>query len=493
MTKQLIINTTFCENRVACLDGGVLQRFYIELVGADNIIGNIYKGTVSKVIPGIQSAFLDIGLERSVFLHISDMIPRNTDNYSNNATKCITSMLTQDKEVLVQVLKSPIGTKGAKVTTNITIPSRYLILVPSTSTVTVSHQITSEQERQRLKTIVEEFNCAQYGVIIRTVATGVSAEELLEDYTNLVDKWQKIKFKTLNSKAPSLVYKEALLIDKIFRDLRDIIFDEIIIDNKNTYTDIKNFCTKYLPNIVPKLHLYEKKIPIFETYNIENQLTAALQPRIDLPSGGYIIIEQTEAMTTIDVNTGSYIGSSNMEDTIFNTNIEASNLIASQIQLRNLGGIIIIDYIDMHEEQHREAVLAHLNNCFLDDHGKTTILGFTKLGLVELTRKRTRKSLEHLTSHKCSKCQGTGSVKTVETICYELIREILRISSYDNMDMLEVNMSESMAKYFTFENAQLLQLIKNNIPVNFKFNTDSTMCYDKYSIQCYTKQSTCNS
>ncbi|MFI3256551.1 MAG: Rne/Rng family ribonuclease, partial [Psittacicella sp.] len=426
-----------------------------------------------------------IGAERSAFLHVSDILPRSADiKYNSPAFEYpkINSLIVQDEEILVQVLKSPIGTKGARVTANITLPSRYLILTPSSDNVSISHQIFDEKEKARLKNVFTENIINGLGVIIRTVATGIDSETLLEEYNSLVKLWAQIKIDSISTKGVRLIYKEPSLINKIFRDIHDLNLDEILIDDKAVYEESLEFAGKYIPNLLPKIKLYNNKLSLFESFNVEKQIEGALSSRVNLESGGYIVIDQTESMTTIDVNTGSYVGSNCVESTIFKTNEEAAKMIAYQAQLRNLGGIIIVDFIDMQLEENKENILTILKKVFEDDRGKTNILGFTRLGLVEMTRKRTRKSLEHLLYHKCSKCNGVGSVKTIETIAHELVREVLKICKTQEVSKLNIEISDSLAKYFNLENTKLFELIKENISVPFEFINDKTLCYNKYNI-----------
>ncbi len=447
---ELLLNVTPSETRVAIVDQGVLQEIYIERVTVTSMVGNIYRGKILRVLPGMQAAFVDIGHEKSAFLHASDIVPH---------TECVTAhekehfkavdisnLVRQGQDVLVQVVKDPISTKGARLTTDITLPSRYLVFMPGCAHVGVSQRIESEEERQRLKTIVQGFvDTNMGGYIIRTAAEGVSDSELEQDATFLKRLWQKIRNSYIGAKAGTLLYEDLSIEFRILRDFVGTDLDNIKVDSRLTYNELTKYCKEFVPEAVDRIEHYKGDTPLFDQYDIENEIQRALERRVELKSGGSLIIDQTEAMTTIDVNTGAFVGHHNLEETIFNTNIEATAAIARQLRLRNLGGIIIIDFIDMVLPAHRKRVMAALQAELAKDRAKTTVSDFSALGLVEMTRKRTRESLEHIVCCECPECKGRGWVKTISTVCYEILREVVRINRAYKADKFIVYASIEVA------------------------------------------------
>lgn len=436
MTAELLVNVTPSETRVAFIDGGILQEIHIDRESKRGIVGNIYKGRVSRVLPGMQAAFVDIGLDKAAFLHASDIIP-HTECIADNEQKQfnvrdITELVRQRQDLVVQVVKDPLGTKGARLTTDITLPSRYLVFMPGASHVGVSQRIDSEEERERLKQIVSEYCDEMGGFIIRTAAEGVRSEELAQDAAFLKRLWSKVLERKGRGGTKNKLYGELALTQRVLRDFAGESLDRIRVDSRLTYDSLVEFTTEFMPQMTAKLDRYIGKQPIFDLYDVENEIQRALDRKVELKSGGYLIIDQTEAMTTIDINTGAFVGHRNLDETIFNTNIEATQAIARQLRLRNLGGIIIIDFIDMTSEDHRRRVLSSLEQALAKDRVKTGVNDFSALGLVEMTRKRTRESLEHVLCGECPSCRGRGRVKTVETVCYEILREIVRVHhAYD--------------------------------------------------------------
>lgn len=436
MTAELLVNVTPSETRVAFIEGGILQEVHIDRESKRGIVGNIYKGRVSRVLPGMQAAFIDIGLDKAAFLHASDIMP-HTECIADNEQKQfhvrdITELVRQGQDLVVQVVKDPLGTKGARLTTDITLPSRYLVFMPGAAHVGVSQRIDSEDERERLKEIVAEYCDEQGGFIIRTAAEGVSSEELAQDAAFLKRLWNKIMERKRRSGTKNMLYGELALTQRVLRDFVGESLDRIRVDSRLTYDSLVEFTAEFMPQITNKLERYAGKQPIFDLYDVENEIQRAMDRKVELKSGGYLIIDQTEAMTTIDINTGAFVGHRNLDETIFNTNIEATHAIARQLRLRNLGGIIIIDFIDMANEDHRRRVLHSLEQSLSKDRAKTSVNDFSALGLVEMTRKRTRESLEHVLCGECPSCRGRGRVKTVETVCYEILREIVRVHhAYD--------------------------------------------------------------
>lgn len=436
MTAELLVNVTPSETRVAFIDGGILQEIHIDRESKRGIVGNIYKGRVSRVLPGMQAAFIDIGLDKAAFLHASDIMP-HTECIADNEQKQfhvrdITELVRQGQDLVVQVVKDPLGTKGARLTTDITLPSRYLVFMPGAAHVGVSQRIDSEEERERLKQIVAEYCDEMGGFIIRTAAEGVGDEELAQDAAFLKRLWSKVIERKSRGGTKNMLYGELALTQRVLRDFVGESLDRIRVDSRLTYDSLVEFTAEFMPQITSKLERYTGKQPIFDLYDVENEIQRALDRKVELKSGGYLIIDQTEAMTTIDINTGAFVGHRNLDETIFNTNIEATQAIARQLRLRNLGGIIIIDFIDMTSEDHRRRVLNSLEQALSKDRVKTSVNEFSALGLVEMTRKRTRESLEHVLCGECPSCRGRGRVKTVETVCYEILREIVRVHhAYD--------------------------------------------------------------
>ncbi|WP_020560876.1 ribonuclease G [Thiofilum flexile] len=481
MSAELLINVTPQESRVALLENGVLQEVLIERSSKRGIVGNIYRGTVSRVLPGMEAAFIDIGLDKSAFLHASDLTTPNLDDFINadgshpvpHPLPHIGSFLHEGKKLLVQVIKDPLGTKGARLTTYITIPSRYLVLMPDSSNTGVSSKIESPQERERLRQLMlalrTEFN-DQYGYIVRTAAEGISADELSRDMRFLRNLWQNIAHNgtsngtssSASALQDSLVYADLPLVLRVLRDMVGERIERVLIDSRETVNKVLSFSEKYIPDLVAVIEHYAGERPIFDLHGVEDEIQKALQRKVPLKSGGYLMIDQTEAMTTIDVNTGGFVGNRNLEETIFRTNLEAAQAIARQLRLRNLGGIIILDFIDMLETEHRQQVMKVLDRALEKDYAKTYICDVSPLGLVEMTRKRTRESLEHVLCESCPTCNGRGYVKTAETVCYEIFREILRavrqfeaksllvLASQDVIDLLLDEESSSLAELQEF-------------------------------------------
>jgi len=430
MRQEILINITTREIRVAVVENGVLQDLLIERISRRGLIGNIYTGKVSRVLPGMQAAFIDIGIARTAFLHASD-IYRSVEGNSVDGDvneSGIRDLLREGEEIPVQVMKDPIGTKGARLTTNLTIPSRYLVLLPQGAKVGVSSRIEDEAERTRLKNVLEEMNPADtnYGYIIRTAAEGASAEALRADMLFLHKLWEIIRQETGRGVAGHLIHEDLSVGERVIRDVVSSEVERIQIDSEPEYERLKDFAETFVPEMAPVIQMYTGRRPILDLYGVEEDIEKALARKVALKSGGYVIFDQTEAMTTIDVNTGAYVGHLNLEDTIFRTNLEAAVTLARQLRVRNLGGIIIIDFIDMEEEGHRRQVLEALETALSDDHARTQISEHSALGLVVMTRKRTRESLEHIMCGVCPSCHGNGFVKTPETVCYEIFREIIR-------------------------------------------------------------------
>jgi ribonuclease G len=434
MTAEVLVNVSPREVRATLVEEGVLQELYIERANKRGLISNIYKGRVSRVLPGMQAAFIDIGLERTAFLHASDIVtPSDAEHLESNGYKPersddIQALVSEGHEILVQVLKDPLGNKGARLTTFITVPSRYLVFMPKGRGVGVSSRIEDEAERQRLRDAMLGFMQPQDigGYIVRTAAEGANVDALRADMVYLQKMWSVLSEKSLYAKPGQLVHGDLPLQVRVLRDVVLSGVTKISVDHEDSYQAMLEFARTFMPEMGGRIELFKGDRPIFDLYGIEQEIESSLGRKVPLKSGGYLMLDQTEAMTTIDVNTGAYVGHRTLEETIFRTNLEATVAIARQLRLRNLGGIIIIDFIDMEEEEHRRQVLQALEKALVGDHAKTNISSVSPLGLVEMTRKRTRESLEHMLCSACPTCEGRGFVKTTETVCYEIFREILR-------------------------------------------------------------------
>lgn len=486
MSAELLINVTPSETRVAMIEGGILQEVHIEREARRGIVGNIYKGRVSRVLPGMQAAFVDIGLEKAAFLHASDIVP-HTECVAENEKKQfqvrdISELVRQGQDIVVQVVKDPLGTKGARLTTDITLPSRYLVFMPGASHVGVSQRIDSEEERDRLKRTVAEYCDEDGGFIIRTAAEGADEKELAQDAIFLKRLWNKVGERRVKYKTRSTLYGELGLAQRILRDFVGTELTRIQVDSRLVFETLKEFTSEFVPELTVKLELYEGDKPIFDMFDAENEIQRSLDRKVELKSGGYLIIDQTEAMTTVDINTGAFVGRRNLEETIFNTNIEATQAIARQLRLRNLGGIIIIDFIDMMAEDHRTRVATSLEQALAVDRVKTNINGFTSLGLVEMTRKRTRESIEHVLCSKCPTCEGRGSVKTVETVCYEVLREITRVNRAYEADKFVVYASPAVAETLEGEESHALAELEVFIGKQVKIQVEHLYIQEQFDV-----------
>ena len=430
MSTEILVNIGPQETRVALVDGGVVQEAYVQRASRQGVVGNIYKGRVNRVLPGMQAAFVEIGLARTAFLHVGDMVQSGGgENGESIAPPPVNQLLHEGQDVLVQVLKDPLGTKGARLTTLPSVPSRYLVLLPFDRHVGVSARIEDETERERLKSVMTELVAElapDYGVIVRTVGEGASAEALAQDMQFLVKLWRSISEQARSARPGDLVHGDLPLSMRILRDLLGTDVDRVRIDSFEECGRVRAFAERFVPDAASLVEHYDGAAPIFDLYGVEDDLNRALDRRVELKSGGHLVVDQTEAMTTIDVNTGAFTGHRNLDETILKTNLEAAQAIARQLRLRNLGGIIIIDFIDMNEETHREQVLAALEKAVARDRAKTTISQISPLGLVEMTRKRTRESLERILCEPCRVCNHRGTVKTPDTVMYEIFRELRR-------------------------------------------------------------------
>ncbi len=463
MKQEILINETPRETRAALVADGVVQEVFIERASRRGLISNIYRGKVSRVLPGMQAAFIDIGLDRTAFLHESDIarstIEENGIERHNNVS--IRDLVSEGSDILVQVLKDPLGSKGARLTTDITIPSRYLVYMPNGSGIGISARIEDENERERLRGIVDSLTNDERtgGYIVRTAAEGAGLDAIRADMLFLKKLWEVVDNETHNVAPGGLVHEDLPLSLRVLRDLFSTDMERVQVDNEATHQRMQDFADIFIPEFKPKIELYSGERPVFDLYGIEDDIQKAMEQKVSLKSGGYLIIDQTEAMTTIDVNTGGFVGYRNLEDTIYKTNLEAAMTIARQLRLRNLGGIIIIDFIDMDDESHARQVSQALQKHLSPDHAKYHINPMSPLGLVEMTRKRTRDSLEHLLCEPCPSCGGSGSVKTAETICYEIFREIIRQArQFEFSELLVLAHPEVVERLLDEESASLAEL-----------------------------------
>ncbi len=475
MTEDILINCTPQETRVGVMQAGVPQELHIERAANRGLVGNIYVGKVARVLPGMQSAFIEIGLERAAFLHVADIWEERKSTLSAAPAKPIERILSEGQSRLVQVIKDPLGTKGARLSTQISIAGRLVVYLPQDPHIGISQRIEDETERQLLREKLAQLLSADEtgGFIIRTVAETATEAELRGDIEYLKKLWHGIRGRALTAPAPTLLYQDLSLAQRVLRDIAGESTGRIIIDSRENFQKLQEFAAEYTPKVLEKLEHYTGERPLFDLHNVEDEIERALSRRVELKSGGYLILEQTEAMTTIDVNTGGYVGVRNFDDTIFKTNLEAAQVIARQLRLRNLGGIIIIDFIDMESAEHRSAVLAELNKALARDRTRISVNGFTGLGLVEMTRKRTRESLEHVLCEPCTTCGGRGVVKTAQTVCYEVLREILREARQFNAREFRILASQSVIDLFLEEESQSLAMLGDFIgkPVSMQVET----------------------
>ncbi|MGV6859369.1 MAG: ribonuclease G [bacterium] len=484
MSTEVLVNVTPQEKRVAFLENGVLQELAIERTRRRGLVGNVYKGKVCRVLPGMEAAFVDIGLDKAAFLHASDVISENVDEADSHLPqRPINSLLHEGQWVLVQVVKDPLGTKGARLTTHITIPSRYLVLMPNSGNIGVSTRIEDVAERERLKAVVEKLRASESeGYIVRTAGEGVSERELEQDIGFLQRVWRKILERESANKACSCVYSDLPLVKRTLRDMVDLDCERLMVDSRTTCTDLVEFAESYVPEMADRVMPYTGERPIFDLYNIEDEILKALDRKVVLKSGGYLIFDQTESMTTIDVNTGAFVGHRNLEETIFKTNLEAAQSIARQLRLRNLGGIIIIDFIDMGEVEHRRQVLRALEKALSKDHARSQVCDVSPLGLVEMTRKRTRESLEHILCEPCATCEGRGYIKTAETACYELFREILREARQYEAKELLVLASQQVVDLLLDEESPSVAGLQEFINIPIRFQVESLYTQEQFDV-----------
>jgi len=486
MSTEILINASIHEARAAVVENGVLQEVFLERASRRGLISNIYKGRVSRVLPGMQAAFVEIGMERTAFLHASDIFDARHAGTGIEAphTENIRTLVAEGNEILAQDFKHPLGTKGARLTTYITLPSRHLDYMPQGRGVGVSARIEDEEERERLRGAVlagvEADESAGY--IVRTAAEDAPPEALRADMMYLRKLWEFVRQKGLRTEPGQLVHADLPLHLRILRDLLRPDVERVLVDHASAHRDMQEFAATFMPEVLPRIELYGESRPVFELHHVEEEIQKALERKVSLKSGGHLILDQTEAMTTIDVNTGAFVGHRNLEETIFRTNLEAAVAIARQLRLRNLGGIIIIDFIDMEEPEHRRQVIQALEKALSDDHVKTSISSVSPLGLVEMTRKRTRESLEHLLCQPCPTCEGRGFVKTAETVCYEVFREIVRQARQFECQELMVLAHQDVIERLLDEESSALGELELLTGKPIRLQTETLYTVDQYDV-----------
>ncbi|MBW1979594.1 MAG: Rne/Rng family ribonuclease [Deltaproteobacteria bacterium] len=501
MSTDLIINTTSYETRVALLENSTVSELYIERAGERSIAGNIYKGRVVRVLPGMQAAFVDIGLDKAAFLYVSDvsdnldgmeeMMAAATEELDEEELECeqplefeahIEDRLQEGQEILVQVAKEPLGSKGARITSHISLPGRHLVLMPTVDHVGVSRRIENDKERRRLRDLLLSIKPPTCGFIARTASEGVERDKIKTEMDFLLKLWNSIQRKNDHCQVPALLHQDLDVSLRAVRDLFTKEVDKLIVDSPEEYNKILKFVDTFMPSLKADVRLYEESEPIFDAYGIEVELQRALGKKVWLKSGGYIIIEITEALTAIDVNTGRYVGKRNLEETILKTNLEAVKEIAYQLRLRNIGGIIIIDFIDMAKESNRDKVFNSLKEALRKDKSKTNILKMSELGLIEMTRKRTKESITRVLCEPCFYCEGEGCLKSKTTICYEIFREIEREHETLFGRSIMVTAHPEVAHLLYDEERQHLEELERKLQGRITVQTDNHLHLEQYEI-----------
>jgi ribonuclease G len=506
MSKELIINGMGHETRVAFVGNGNLEELFIERPKESDIAGNIYKGRVVRVLPGMEAAFVDIALEQAAFIYVADVLNHYHEfeyfmqllsNEGENAIATpdrenhpacldkeflIEDLLHEGQEIIVQVSKAPIGNKGARVTTRVSLPGRFLVLMPTTDHIGVSRRIEDESERKRLKETLTDLRPENCGVIARTVSEGVNRDKLAKEMDFLVSLWLDIQKKGANAPVPSLLHKELNVTLRAVRDLFTHEVDKLVIDSKQGYEETLKFLDTFMPRLKASVELYEDSEPIFDAYNLESEISRALKKKVWLKSGGYIVIEHTEALVAIDVNTGRYVGRHNLEETILKTNLEAVKEIAYQIRLRDIGGLIIIDFIDMEKKSNRERVCNALKEALKKDRSKTHVLPMSELGLIEMTRKRTRETLNRMLCEPCFYCEGEGYLKSKRTVCYNIYRDMRRESGEMLAPRITLKVHPEIAELLLGEESSLINSLEAALSKDIIVRPDSHFHLEQYEM-----------
>jgi len=485
--QDILINWSPQETRVAIVENGVVQELHLERALERGLVGNIYSGRVARVLPGMQSAFIDIGLERAAFLHVADLhrddAPRSEARDSSAIPVPIEKQVFEGQALVVQVIKDPIGTKGARLSSQISIAGRLLVFLPQDDRIGISQKIGSHELREQLRARMQALaGEGSGGFILRTNAEEATDAELAEDIRYLRATWEAIRERAFKAAPGSVLHQDLSLVQRVLRDLSNEQTQSVRIDSRIQYDLLRAFGEQYMPTSVAKLEHYPGERPIFDLHGIDQEIERALARRVDLKSGGYLIIDQTEALTTVDVNTGGYVGARNFDETVFKTNLEAALAIARQLRLRNLGGIIILDFIDMTRPEHQDAVLAELRKQLARDRTKITVSGFTQLGLVEMTRKRTRESLAHMLCEPCPTCQGKGQVKTARSVCYDILREILREARQFNPKEFRVIAPAAVVEMLLDEESQHLAGLSDFIGKPISLQTEPGLSPEHYDV-----------
>jgi len=506
MSKELIINAAEYETRVALVENGTLQELFVERPRGGDIAGSIYKGRVVRVLPGMQAAFVDIGLEQAAFICARDVL----NNYSEFEQLMLSSsdedeedvvevesderlfhsdhgfmieeLLHEGQEILVQVSKAPIGSKGARITSRISLPGRFLVLMPTTNHIGLSRRIKDEDERKRLREVIATIRPQNYGIIARTVSEGASSEKIANEMNFLVSLWQQIQKKSATAPVPSLLHKELNVSLRAVRDLFTGEVDKLVIDSRAGYEEILTFVDGFLPKLKDSVELYDDTEPIFDAYNLESEISRALKKKVWLKSGGYIVIEQTEALVAIDVNTGRFVGNYNLEETILKTNLEAVKEIAYQIRLRDIGGLIIIDFIDMEKKSNKERVYNALKDALKKDRSKTNVLPMSELGIIEMTRKRTREPLPRMLCEPCFYCEGEGYLKSKQTICYEIYRDIARDSSETMGNGITLKVHPRIAELLLGDEQNIVQSLESSLKKHIVICPEPRFHLEQYEV-----------
>ena len=480
MNEQILINVTPQESRVAIMEQGAVQELHVERGSNRGLVGNIYLGRVGRVLPGMQSAFIEIGLVRAAFLHVADLWSGN----KNGEQKPIEKLLHEGQTLVVQVIKDPIGSKGARLSTQISIAGRLLVYLPGEQHIGISQRIEDEAEREHLREKLHELMPAgeSGGFIVRTVAETATDEELNADIEYLIKLWRGISERSKTAAAQALLYQDLDLTLRVLRDLVTSDTERIVVDSRETYARMVDFAEHYMRKSLSVLEHYTGERPLFDLFGVEDEIERALAPRVDLKSGGYVIIDQTEALTTVDVNTGAFVSGRSFDDTIFKTNLEATQAIARQLRLRNLGGIIVVDFIDMDNDEHKNAVLSELRKSLVRDRTRVTVNGFTQLGLVEMTRKRTRESLAHVLCESCPTCNRRGEIKTAQTVCYEILREVMRSARQFDAREFRILASQTVIDRFLDEESQGLTMLEDFIKKTISLSVESSYTQEQYDV-----------
>ena len=481
MNEQILINVTPQETRVAVTEQGAVQELHLERDSSRGLVGNIYLGRVCRVLRGMQSAFVEIGLPRAAFLHVADIWSARN---GNGIERPIEKILSEGQTLLVQVVKDPIGSKGARLSTQVSIAGRLLVYLPQDPHIGISQRIEDEAEREHLRTRIHALMPPGEtgGFIVRTVAEASTDAELNADIEYLITLWKQIQLAAQTAAPQALLYQDLSLATRVLRDLVSDTTERIIVDSRETFARLQEFAQRYTRQALPILEHYSGERPLFDLFGVEDEIERALARRVDLKSGGYVIIDQTEALTTIDVNTGGFVSGRSFDDTIFKTNLEAAQSIARQLRLRNLGGIIIVDFIDMESQEHRDAVLAEFRKALARDRTRVTVNGFSQLGLVEMTRKRTRESLAHVVCEPCPVCEGRGELKTAQTICYEVLREILRADRQFNAKEYRILASQKVIDLFLDEESTSLTELGDFIGKPISMQVETAYNQEQYDV-----------